>query len=365
MQLGKNIARERKYRGLGIGTVSAVPLDASLLVDDHIEPVGDLPIEQNLTRNEKDAAAKEQRLRHRNDAMRDWDDKLKNDEKLRVASGFKAKGKKADDAKGEVDKGKPWHIKEGIERGNIKGEESRLNETLDQFYQDFNDVVDAFGYSLDNTIQRDDAGKVIFIGSMTYDRKQRGITREDGQEESGSEDRVRVRTATRIVKAEDKASDRAKRIKRLDGTGYDKVVRTVITTPGFVDNAGYNAARGDLLLAERMADTKLRMEEVAVFVGPLLPELKKAVFENATATEIGESLGYVKPQASAVGNAFLQRALEAAGDAYDRIKKRDRDGLSYTQWLDRQPDGMPVPARKAKRAYVADNDNCRPLKVAA
>ncbi|MGZ4963583.1 MAG: hypothetical protein ACXWC8_13600, partial [Limisphaerales bacterium] len=49
------------------------------------------------------------------------------------------------------------------------------------------------------------------------------------------------------------------------------------------------------LLAERITDTKHRAEEVAVFVGPLLPELRKAVFENVTATDIGESFGYTQP----------------------------------------------------------------------
>ena len=91
-----------------------------------------------------------------------------------------------------------------------------------------------------------------------------------------------------------------------------------------------------------------------------MPELLKAVFENATAKEIGESLGFTQPQASAVGNAMLQRALEAAGTAYDKIKKRERGKLTYAEWLDKQPDGMPIPARKAKRAWsvpTAVNDN--------
>jgi hypothetical protein len=66
------------------------------------------------------------------------------------------------------------------------------------------------------------------------------------------------------------------------------------------------------------------------------------------------------PQASAVGNALLQRALEAASDAYDRIRERERRGWTYSVWLEKQPDGMPIPARKAKRAFMvgtAANDN--------
>jgi hypothetical protein len=141
----------------------------------------------------------------------------------------------------------------------------------------------------------------------------------------------------------------------------------IITGPGAVQNAGYNAARGDLLLPERITDTKHRAEEVAVFVGPLLPELRRAVFHNATARELGESLGFTMPQASAVGNAMLQRALEAASDGYDRLRRRERRGWTYSAWLEKQPDGMPIPARKAKRAFAvtsAANDNS-PIKIAA
>lgn len=107
-----------------------------------------------------------------------------------------------------------------------------------------------------------------------------------------------------------------------------------------------------MLLAERITDTKHRAEEVAVFIGPLLTSLLKAVFKNATATDIGESLGYKPPQASAVGNVLLQMALEAAANAYDMLKTRERVGLTYADWLEQQSNGMPVPARKAKNAYA-------------
>jgi hypothetical protein len=184
-------------------------------------------------------------------------------------------------------------------------------------------------------------------GARDFEKKGGYLLRDgleqDGQAELASESRVRVRTAS--------------------GEDYDRTVRDIrtITSPGAVQNSGYNAARGDLLLAERITDTKHRAEEVAVFVGPLLPELRKAVFENATAKEIGESLGFSGPQASAVGNALLQRALEAAGDAYDRIRKRERKKLTYSDWLNDQPDGMPIPARKAKRSFEAANaENNKP-----
>ena len=54
-----------------------------------------------------------------------------------------------------------------------------------------------------------------------------------------------------------------------------------------------------------------------------------------------------------------QRALEAAADGYDRIKRRERGKLTYAEWREKQPDGMPIPARKAKRAFTvkAANDN--------
>jgi hypothetical protein len=48
---------------------------------------------------------------------------------------------------------------------------------------------------------------------------------------------------------------------------------------------------------------------------------------------------------------MLQRALEAASDGYDRIRKRERKELTYAEWLNKQPDGMPIPARKLKQAY--------------
>lgn len=293
----------------------------------------------------KVGVAREQRQASYNDAMKKgWDATLKQDEGMRVASGFKPKGKAAKQIVEESPRAEPWYIKQGIEHGYIKGDKSRLNETLYQFFNDFNDVVDAFGIiaaSVDHGIQKDGNGKLVFVGAMTIDRRQRAVSREDGQSENGSENRVRVRT-----------KQAHERVETLYGKGYyDKEVKIPITDPGAVDNAGYNPARGDLLLAERIADTKHRAEEVAVAVGPLLPELLKAVLENATGTEIGESLGFEQPRASAVGNAWLQRALEAAGDAYARIKKRARRELTYADWLREQPDGMPIPARKLKQAY--------------
>jgi hypothetical protein len=360
VKLGKRIAREKQYHAL-VGTVSAVPLDddvvttapdnftsqAEAILDREFTGKGKgqlaaiiSEIEKPLPINVAPKEAKEQRNTAFTNAMQEWDTKLKQDEGMRVASGFKPKGKLAQTPGENSSKAEPWYIKEGIERGYIKGNKSRLNETLYQFFNDFNGVVDAFGIraandesSLDHAIQRDNDRKVIF-GDMTYDRKQRATLREDGQAEIASESRVRVRTASE--------------------EGYDKAVR-VITAPGAVQNAGYNPARGDLLLPERITDSKHRAEEVAVFVGPLLPELRKAVFQNATAKEIGESLGFAGPQASAVGNAMLQRALEAASDAYDRIRKRERKKLTYSEWLDGQPDGMPIPARKAKRSFEAAN----------
>ncbi len=374
VQLGKRIAREKKCHALVGTALKVTPLDDDCVTskpDNHASNAEAIigrnlseedkeqrakiiaEVEQALPINVKDIKAKEQRQAAYTDAMKKWDKTLKGDEGMRVASGLKPKGKVVKPTTEESSKAEPWYVKEGIERGYIKGNKSRLNETLYQFFNDFNGVVDAFGIraiddesSPDHAIQQDNNGNVIFTDRMTYDRKQRTKTREDGQAESGSENRVRVRTAT--------------------GEGYDKAVR-VITGPGAVQNAGYNPARGDLLLPERITDTKHRAEEVAVFVGPLLPELRKAVFENATAKEIGESLGFTMPQASAVGNAMLQRALEAASDAYDRIRKRERRGWTYSVWLEKQPDGMPIPARKAKRAFAvanAANDNER-IEIAA
>lgn len=293
----------------------------------------------------KVGVAREQRQASLNEAMQDWKARLNQDEGMRVASGFKPKGKTVKQpVVEESPKAEPWNIKSGIEHGFIKGDKSRLNETLYQFFNDFHDVVDAFGIrsaSVDHGIQKDSNGRLVFVGAMTTDRKQRAVPREDGQTENGSENRARVMT-----------KQSRERVETWYGNGYyDKDVNIPITDPGAVDNAGYSPGRGDLLLAERIADTKHRAEEVAVDVGPLLPELLKAVFENATGTEIGESLGLKQPQASGVGNAFLQRALEAAAGGYAKIKKRERAKLTYGEWLRDQPDGMPIPARKLKQAY--------------
>jgi hypothetical protein len=374
VQLGKKIAREKQFHALVGSARHIAPLDEDSVTSkpDNFASNAEAIIGRNLSEDKEqrakiigeveqaslisvvDSEAKLQRRAAFTDAMQEWNTKLKQDEGMRVASGFKPKGKAATSTAEESTKAEPWHVKEGIERGYIKGNKSRLNETLYQFFNDFNDVADAFGIravdeesSPDHGMQTDNNDKIIFTDAMTYDRKQRSTLREDGQAELASESRVRVRTAV--------------------SEGYDRAVR-VITGPGAVQNAGYNPARGDLLLPERLTDTKHRAEEVAVFVGPLLPELRKAVFENATAKDIGESLGFSGPQASAVGNAILRRALEAASDAYDRIRKRERKGWTYSEWLDKQPDGMPIPARKAKRAFhvanAAANDNA-PIRVAA
>jgi len=100
----------------------------------------------------KDKQAKEQRLLARADAMKEWGEKLKQDEGMRVASGFKPKGKVAKPIAEESVRAEPWRIKEAIEHGYIKGDKSRLNETLYQFYNDFNDVADAFGIRLQMSI---------------------------------------------------------------------------------------------------------------------------------------------------------------------------------------------------------------------
>ena len=345
VQLGRTIAGEKQYHALVGGDLKAAPLDDNLVTSNPEKytpdnAVGALPLRANV----KPKQAKAQRKAALDDEMKEWGEKLKQDEGMRVASGFKPKGKVAKPITEKTEKAEPWQIKVAIENGYIKGNKSRLNETLYQFFNDFNGVVDAFGIraaGVDHGMQKDSNGNLVFVGSMALDRKQRAVSREDGQEENGSEGRARVRT-----------KQSRERVETWYGKGhYDKKVNIPITDTGAVDNASYNPARGDLLLAERITDTKHRTEEVAVFVGPLLPELLKAVFENATAKDIGESLGFAHPQASAVGNAMLQRALEAASDAYARIKRRERGELTYAAWLETQPDEMPVPARKLKQTW--------------
>jgi hypothetical protein len=321
VQQGKKIAGEKKYHAL-VGAFNAAALNDNVVTsnpNDHA--LNNAGVGQPLPANVKTEKARRQRQAAYTDAMKEWGTKLKEDEGMQVASGFKPKGKAAKSNVEESSKAEPWRIEEAIERGNIKGDKSRLNETLYQFFNDFNGVVDAFGIRavndeslIDHGVQRDGDGKPVFTGAATYDRKQRAVQREDGQEENGSENRARQRT-----------KQRRERVEIWYGKGYyDKDVAIPITDTGAVDCAGYNPGRGDLLLAERITDTKHRAEEVAVFVGPLLPELRKAVFQNTTATEIGESLGFTQPQASAVGNAMLQRALEAAASPLLRTVTANR-----------------------------------------
>jgi hypothetical protein len=333
------IPREKRYNTITGPALSVPALNDNVVVEESDTPLRDDGTGRLSRANVKPKQAKEQRKAALDDEMKTWREKLKADEGMRVASGFKPKGKAVKPIVEETEKAEPFHIKVAIEKGWIKGDKSRLNETLYEFINDFNEIADAFRTEIDHGIQKDSHGRLVFEGAMTLDRKQRAVAREDGQEENGSEDRARVRTAISKKEAEKQ---------RL---GYDAAVRT-ITSIGAVDCAGYNPARGDLLLAERIADTKQRVEEVTVFVGPLLPELLKAVFENTAASAIGESLALTGPQASAVGHAMLQRALEAAGIAYDRIKKRERGKLTYTEWLAKQPDDMPIPARKLKQVYA-------------
>ena len=337
------IPREKRYNTI-TGPALSVPAQNRVIdeFDKSDAPSRDTGVGKSLRANVKTGQAREQRQAALGDAMKEWGKKLKEDEGMRVASGFKPKGKVEDDPVAEeTEKAEPWHIKVAIEKGYIKGDKSRLTNTLYQFFNDFNGVVDAFGIGVDHGIQKDSHGRLVFEGAMTTDRKQRAVARPDGQEENGSENRARQMTK----------QDR-ERVEISYGKGhYYKDVNLPVTSTGAVDNGGYNPGRGDLLLAERITDTKHRAEEVAVFVGPLLPELRKAVFENVTGGDIGQALGFTKPQDSAVGNAMLQRALEAAGDAYARIRWRERSGVNYIDWLAKQPDGMPIPARKLNQAF--------------
>jgi hypothetical protein len=372
VNLGKKIARDRKCHALVGDALDAKPLDDNDVTDEpkeygtNAEAIigAALPIEagerakikaaveKKLPKAVRDEVAKKQRTASYDAAMKKWSGKLKGDDGMREASGFQPKGKKKSNYVDEIPtvRAEPMYIKESIERGHIKGDKSRLNETLAQFYQDFNGVADAFGVNAggpDHAMSRDAYGKLIFEGATTYDLKKRAVPRKDakgeenGDSEMGSENSVRVMT-----------KNRTEQVEIWYGKGYyDKTVKTVISDPGAVDNAGYSPGRGDLLLGERVTDTKHCAEEVAVAVGPLLPYLKRAVLENATAEDIGKSLGKEQPYASPIGNTILTIALEAAADAYDRIRKRERSGKSYKDWIARQPNDLAIPARKVKQSY--------------
>jgi hypothetical protein len=187
------IPREKRYNTITGPALSVPALNDNLVVEKSDAPSRDDGTGRPSRASVKPEKAKEQRRAALGDAMKQWGKTLKEDEGMREASGFKIKGKVAKPVAEETEKAEPWRIKVAIENGYIKGDKSRLNETLYQFFNDFNDVADAFGIraaNVDHGIQKDTNGRLVFEGAMTTDRKQRAVARpEDGQEENGSENR--------------------------------------------------------------------------------------------------------------------------------------------------------------------------------
>ncbi|MGX4804342.1 hypothetical protein [Bradyrhizobium guangdongense] len=289
---GKQDARKHKYHAVAGEERDVVRLDIDLVTDSTEEE------QEAVERStQRDIRAKQERKAALDNAMETWGNVLKLDTGMREASGYKVRRKEEKIATASK-RAEQWYIQEAIEREVIKGDKPRLLKTLNQFFNDFSLVND----SQDNDFHRyaagDRKGQPVFEGTMTLDRKQRKksdcIATDDG---------VRRRTA------------RGGRI---------------ITDLKAVDNARYCPGRGDLLFAERVVDAKRRVDEVSRAVGPLLPDFRRAVLENASLKEIGESLGYKHKQASAVGGAILRCALEAAADAYDRIAARAKSEAKGT-----------------------------------
>jgi hypothetical protein len=158
------IPPEKRYNTITGPALSVPALNDNVVVEKSDAPSRDTGFGKSLRANVKPAKAKEQRQAALGDAMKEWGAKLKQDDGMRVASGFKPKGKASAEPTEVTHKAEPWRIKVEIENGNIKGDKSRLNETLYQLYNDFNDVVDAFGISaanVDHGIQKDSNGKLV------------------------------------------------------------------------------------------------------------------------------------------------------------------------------------------------------------
>ncbi|MGV7219573.1 hypothetical protein [Bradyrhizobium sp. UFLA05-112] len=86
VQLGEKIACKKQFRALVSDELSVTPLDADVVTSSLDNNAPD-EAEQELPKNVKPVAAKVQLLARQDGTMKGgWEDKLKNDEQLRIAS---------------------------------------------------------------------------------------------------------------------------------------------------------------------------------------------------------------------------------------------------------------------------------------
>jgi hypothetical protein len=108
---------------------------------------------------------------------------------------------------------------------------------------------------------------------------------------------------------------------------------------------GFDVNRDDAF-AQRRIDAQMELDEIMAATGPLWKYIEPALFENATATNVGEETGAKGTQASGVGTAIIRIALAAAQTAIDRVN----GDKSYRQYILEMKDSAPVSARSLKNA---------------
>jgi hypothetical protein len=224
-----------------------------------------------------------------------------------------------------------WHIRDQITRGNLDRDlnvKARLLATLQRLRKDC-DAVDADGLAssvhrpgreatADFDLQRDQYGNVVYENGQTLDRKKIKQIRQDGVDEDVHAGAVRKASKSGVTHGFD--------VYRDDPHAFALI-----------------AARNNI-------------DEAIVAAGPLWQFLKLVVRGNPKSAEIGYMLGKTDPQASGVGNMIIKLALEAVAGGYDRIDERESSSENYAKWLGKQPDALPVPARRLKAALKNSHD---------
>jgi hypothetical protein len=219
-----------------------------------------------------------------------------------------------------------WHLRDAITKGHY-GETAedkamllrtmrRIQYLVDEVHRDpLGLSVHAPGKDLgvDYDIEKSPKGKVLYGIGLSLDRKARIAVSGNGE----------------------------------TNKKYNGPIRKAAKS-GPVDNSGFDPHR-DNPIAFRKIEARQELDEIVVLVGPLWEHLRQAVCENATATDVGIVLGYSGTRASAVGIAMVKLGLETATKAIE-LCKMVKDEEPYTSWLKKQPDHMPLPARRLKRA---------------
>jgi hypothetical protein len=295
VQLGKKIAREKKYHAARVGTVSAAPLDGDVL------PEADSQEEQIELRRGKIAEDDEEHEPELLRAITPKTAKQQVKDKLAVASkgfDFSLLKEKKTPANDNFKPVVSWPLMDQLTRKTFEPDKERraknvisvryLRELIDL------DEADSLGMSVhlpgkDSStyydLQRTESGKVWFEQGQTLDRKK--VTYDTKNDEENAE-------------------------------RYSGPVRTAKHSV-LVSNSGFDVGRDDPFPV-RVMKAREELDAIKAAVGPVLwPSLKAAVSDNATLTDIGLALGAKRFQASREGTRVIRLALTAAIDALGRL----------------------------------------------